>query len=64
MKVLACVQWNAETQTCEAQVWTDPMPFGLPPLTGEEGATLGAAVLVLFAVAWLLKRLRRTLETL
>lgn len=64
MKVYTCVRWNAETQTCEAQVWADPMPLGLPPLAPEEGATLGAAVLVLFAVAWLLKRLRRILETL
>lgn len=64
MKVLTCSQWNAETQTCELEVWADPMPLGLPPLDPEEGATLGAAVMVLFFVAWLLKRLRKFLDNL
>ena len=64
MKVLTCTDWNAETQTCAAEAWADPSPFGLPPLTAGEGAQLGAAVLVLFAVAFLLKRLRKSLETL
>jgi len=64
MKVLTCTQWNAETQACEAQEWADPMPLGLPPLTPTEGAQLGAAVLVMFALAWLLKWLRRYLNSL
>jgi len=64
MKVRTCIQWNAETQTCEAEVWADQMPLGLPPLTPQEGATLGAAVLVMFAVAWLLKWIRKYLSSL
>lgn len=64
MKVLTCAQWNAETQTCDVQVWADPMPLGLPPLTPEEGAMLGAAVFVLFALAWLFRWLRKTLSNL
>lgn len=64
MKVLTCAQFNAETQVCEVQVWADPMPLGLPPLTPEEGAAMGAAVFGLFFVAWLLKRLRSILSTM
>ncbi len=64
MKVLTCAQWNAETQTCDVQVWAEPMPLGLPPLTPQEGATLGAAVLVMFAIAWLLKWIRKYLSSL
>jgi hypothetical protein len=64
MKVRTCIQWNAETQTCEAEVWADPMPLGLPPLTPEEGATMGLAVFGLFFVAWLVKWLRRFASTL
>lgn len=64
MKVLACVQWDHASQTCTQEAWIDPMPFGFPPLSAGEGAALGAAALVLFGIAWLLKRLRKTLETL
>lgn len=64
MKVRTCIQWNAETQSCDAEVWADPMPLGLPPLTPAEGAQLGAAVLGLFALAWLLKWLRKSITNL
>lgn len=63
-KVLACVEWDEATQDCVTTAWVDPAPFGLPPLTGSEGAQLGAAVLVLFAVAFLLRVLRKNLESM
>lgn len=63
MKVLTCLEFDAQG-VCTQEVWADQMPLGLPPLTPEEGAQLGAAVLGLFAVAWIFKRLRRFLENL
>lgn len=64
MKVLACIEWDSASQTCTREAWIDQTPFGLPPLSAGEGAALGAAALVLFGIAWLLKRLRKTLENL
>lgn len=58
MKVLTCVQFDARGR-CIETAWVELTPFGLPPLTGEEGAQLGAAVVGLFAVAWLLRLLRK-----
>jgi len=64
MKVLVCIEWDQAAQVCTREAWTDPMPFGFPPLSAGEGATLGAAVFLLFGIAFLLKRLRKHLEQL
>ncbi|GIX38041.1 MAG: hypothetical protein KatS3mg127_1280 [Silanimonas sp.] len=64
MKVYACIEWDAATGECVSAAWIDQTPFGLPPLSAGEGAALGASVFVLFAVAWLLKRLRRFVDSL
>jgi len=64
MYVLTCSDYDPIAGTCAQEQWTNETAWGLPPLSPSEGATLGASVLVLFAVAWLLKRLRKTIETL
>lgn len=63
-KVLVCVEYDEASGECLAQTWADPMPAGLPPLSAGEGAMLGASAFVLFGIAFLLKRLRKFLETL
>lgn len=47
LKVYACVQWDAATETCGAHAYVDP-PTLLPPLTVDEGASLGVKLLMLF----------------
>lgn len=45
LKVYACVDWDAVTETCNAHAYIDP-PTILPTLTAEEGAEIGWAMVL------------------
>lgn len=61
MRIRVCQIWDEQAQACMQEAWITVLPFGLPPLSAGEGAALGASAFVLFAVAWLLKRLRNSI---
>lgn len=47
MKVLACVEYDPQTEACTAQAWIDP-PTLLPPLSVEDGAVIGMKLVWVF----------------
>lgn len=63
---LACdlPDYNPATGECSAPYFTEQLPGSvLPPLTLEEGAAIGAAILLCWAVAFALKAARKALDT-
>lgn len=55
--------YNATTGECSAAYFTEQAPGSvLPPLTVEQGAVIGAAILLVWAVAWCFKQAARTLN--
>jgi hypothetical protein len=60
MQVFACYDEPApaDFESCVDGEWIE-LVFGfLPPLTIEDGTTLGAAVITLWAFAWAFKKLQ------
>ena len=58
MKVIACVQWDEANQACTQQAWIE-WPGVLPLLPAEQGLELSAYLILVCAVAWAFKFLRR-----
>lgn len=60
--VATCAPENvAGDGTCSAVVWVDESSLGwLPELSSEDGGLIGGALFALMAVAWLLRKARRT----
>lgn len=44
LKVYACVQWDAQTETCQAHAYIDP-PTIVPTMTAEQGSAIGIKML-------------------
>lgn len=64
---LACelADYNPTTGECAAPYYTENLPGSvLPPLSLEEGAAIGAAILFAWAVAFVFKAARKALETI
>jgi hypothetical protein len=61
--VQVCLEadYNAETQTC-ASPYFAPQGSGLPSLTLEQANEIGAAIALLWAVAWCIRRMMKTLD--
>lgn len=57
LKVYACVDWDQVTETCAAHAYIDP-PTLLPPMTVEDGAAIGWAMLKAYLVVKLIAMLR------
>lgn len=60
LKVLACVQWDASTETCLAQAYIDP-PTVIPTLTAEQGAAIGVKLLGCYVVVKAVGMLREAI---
>ena len=43
LKVYACVDWDAVTETCAAHAYIDP-PTVIPTMTAEQGNEIGLAI--------------------
>lgn len=64
MKVLACIQWNEQTQVCDVQAWVEqPSLLEVMP-TMEQAQEVGLAVFIAWvtvaALKYLLKPTRET----
>ncbi|MBB3344516.1 hypothetical protein [Luteimonas sp. RC10] len=59
--VLYCVQFDTQTNTCAVEAWM-PAPQLLPPLSPAQAGALLTAELVLFATAWGIRQLSRTIR--
>lgn len=51
---------DTATQTCSAVVWVEDASGWLPELSAQDGANLGMAFFGLMAVAYLLRKARRS----
>lgn len=49
LKVRACVDWDAATETCTAEAYIDP-PTVIPMMTVEQGHEIGFAVFAAVAM--------------
>lgn len=61
--VRGCLEsdFDAATGTCAQEVWIPQMP-SLPALTVEEAQQLGVAIALLFALAFVFRRLRKFID--
>lgn len=58
MQYLACTSWNENTQSCDAQAWLH-VPTVIPPLSAEQGALIGGAIVSVWAIAYGLRLVAR-----
>lgn len=58
--VLACneADFSADTGTCSAAYYI-PAPVGWPALSYADAGLLGSKIVMLFALAWCLRKLRQ-----
>lgn len=63
MRVQVCAEadFDAGTQTCTAPQWVE-LPGVLPPLSAEEGAAIGAAILGCWIVGAVVRWMRKALD--
>lgn len=60
LKVYACVQWDAATETCAAHAYIDP-PSVIPTLTAEQGAEIGLKLVGMYVAIRVIVLLRETI---
>jgi hypothetical protein len=53
--------FDAATMTCAAPIWT-PQVAGWPALSLSEAQEIGAAVALVLAFAWVIRRLKRQID--
>lgn len=65
-RVLTCPEgsYDEQTATCAAPVWTEQGETVLPALTTAEGHQIALAIMAVWAVAWVLKIIARTVAQL
>lgn len=51
MKILACVQYDEQSNSCTAQAWIEQPSF-LPTMTAAEGLQISGWFLTIAATAW------------
>jgi hypothetical protein len=63
--VQSCAEadFNAATQTCAAPIWT-PEASALPTMSIADAQQIGMAIALLWAVAWGIRMVKRTLNEL
>jgi hypothetical protein len=57
----AAADFDAGTMTCAAPIWT-PQQSVFPALTVAEGEQIASAILLLWATAWVLRRIRKAVD--
>lgn len=62
-RVLTCVEWGTATEQCLTEAWVEQPSSVFTELPAEDGAAMGAAIFVLFAVAGLFRILKKNAES-
>lgn len=57
--VLVCVQFAQDGVTCSQTQWIDYQPSIFPPLTVEQGATVGGSIFMGLVLLWASRLPRR-----
>lgn len=60
LKVYACVDWDATTETCTTHAYIDP-PTIIPMMTAEQGAEIGWHIVFLFVAVRIVVMLREAI---
>ena len=62
MRYLRCIEWDEGTGTCSAEAWVEETPGSLPPLSVSDAQAIGGAILLVWAVGFAFRAVRKALE--